>query len=439
MYKKNIFIILFLSITFLLSVACSSQKDNHSTSSQKKLLLNNNYDADTAMFVSVSSDGEYAVTSSVGKSVILWDIQHKTKTLISTNANIYSAYFIKNSDKFIWQDLNDIVHVEDVYGNMIETFKASPTYSEVMTSNLNTYFSTDEDWNLWKRENNQLKIIKKEYGGAGFIGAEKPMNLTLSLNDQFLLTSGNAEDGWDNLPIKYGFSTLGENAKPGYGRNLPLMDGIVLWNVQTGKPLRKFAGNENKTIATLSPDGKYVVGCDEAINCYVWLTNIGKRLFQLESVWDQKGNRAPPKTYSNVENGFSGVISVKFIDANHYLRFSDGVPYADLFNIQKPYPLKYFYLGIKPAPSVASYDRDESIDTAPAVHILVTGQDTGSGINVYQYDPKTQTLQLIWTPNGLFKNGKTFEQDLGIPQKQSPKDYEKVLIKNGWDPDNPNQ
>ena len=43
------------------------------------------------------------------------------------------------------------------------------------------------------------------------------------------------------------------------------------------------------------------------------------------------------------------------------------------------------------------WERDQAIDTAPNVHILVVAQEYNNGILVYHYDPNTQTLRQIWS------------------------------------------
>ena len=55
--------------------------------------------------VSVSSNGHYAVTSNLANQIILWDLKNHTQKVISNHANSYSAYFIKNSPYFMWQEL----------------------------------------------------------------------------------------------------------------------------------------------------------------------------------------------------------------------------------------------------------------------------------------------------------------------------------------------
>ena len=42
--------------------------------------------------------------------------------------------FIKNTNEFMWQDLNNIVHIETVNGKQRFKFKNFPIYSEDLTS-----------------------------------------------------------------------------------------------------------------------------------------------------------------------------------------------------------------------------------------------------------------------------------------------------------------
>ncbi|MDY6943167.1 MAG: WD40 repeat domain-containing protein, partial [Pseudomonadota bacterium] len=69
-----------------------------------------------------------------------------------------------------------------------------------------------------------------------------------------------------------------------------------------------------------------------------------------------------------------------------------------LYHVDRPQLIKYIPLGERPRPSVDRYARNAAFDTAPAAGLLVTGQEYGSGINVYQYHPDSQTLELLWSP-----------------------------------------
>jgi WD40 repeat protein len=186
-----------------------------------------------------------------------------------------------------------------------------------------------------------------------------------------------------------------------------LLEGVVLWSVENGKPLKKFSANVAKTYATLSSDGKYVVAGDEDSLAFVWSKD-GKKIFDLYDLTfgkfiktgskienyktDKTGLIQKPKDFSN-----DAILSIKFIDLQgDYLRFTTYVPYAILYNINNPKPLKYLPLGKHPFPSVDDYSRNASIDTAPAANILVMGKASSGGILVYKFDPIKQTLTKIW-------------------------------------------
>ena len=76
---------------------------------------------DPVISLSVSSDGRYVVSGHVGRNadpsnpigqLVLWDIEKKTKTVLSKNANAFSAMFIPDSHEFMWQDDKDIIYMQ---------------------------------------------------------------------------------------------------------------------------------------------------------------------------------------------------------------------------------------------------------------------------------------------------------------------------------------
>ena len=116
------------------------------------------------MVLSVSSDGKYAISTDYSRHAVLWDIAHKSyKVLPVYPVNIYSAYFIKNSDRFIIQkDNNNEVLVEDVKGNLVKSFKVDfPSYGQVMTTDLKNYIAADEDFNVYRYESGQKTQMMK--------------------------------------------------------------------------------------------------------------------------------------------------------------------------------------------------------------------------------------------------------------------------------------
>lgn len=347
------------------------------------------------MVLSVSSDGDYAISSNSNKGVILWDIKNETYKVVSKNGNIYSAYFIKNSPYFIWQDLNNYVHVDNVSGEEILRFLNFPVYGQVMGSNLKTYFASDINWALFSAYKTKQKKINPGY--LSFLGTGKLLNLTLSNDDEHLLTSGFSGDAYGPAPL--------DSKKGKYN-----LDGVVLWDTETGRPIRKFTGNATHVFATFSPDGKYIVAGDMDSLAFVWRLHGDERMAlydllygQLISLpggkvkWNRKGLiPAPKNTKASPAGSVDRIVALKFIDNNHYLRFASEEPFVALYNVSDPKPLKYFSLGVVPRPSVYNFTRDESIDTAPKAHILVTGQLKGNGIIVYKYNSKNQTLKKIW-------------------------------------------
>ncbi len=362
-----------------------------------------------AMVVSVSSNGKYAISSNQDKKIILWNIANKTYKVISKNGNIYSAYFIKNTNDFMWQDLNDIVHVQDVNGNEILSFHNFPTYGEVMTSDLKNYFASDINWVVYSGYGKSQKIVKPSYGdGSDFIGNQKLLNLTLSYNDKYLLLSGSGNAGEKN---KNAISISKSQIFDG-----KYIDDVTLWYAATKEPIFKFPGNVFSTVATISPNDKYIVSIDEDDFAYLWDLKTGKRLLHL---WDIYGGHArkvtkyglrydfdttglikPPAEFAQLQKEAPyAIYSVRFIGNNHYLRFDDDEPWAILYNVHDPRPVKYLPLGSDPMPSLDDPSRDAGIDTSPAAHILVMGQENSDGIIVYQYDPATKTLEKIWAPS----------------------------------------
>ena len=111
-------------------------------------------------------------------------------------------------------------------------------------------------------------------------------------------------------------------------------------------------------------------------------------------------------------------------------------PYAILYKVDSPKPLKYFYLGKDPLPALNDFAQDAAIDSSPSKHILVIAMHaSASGILEYQYDPKTMTLKRIWV--GDFPATEAEAALAAYKQKTNPTppaklDIEKPWYKNLW-------
>ncbi len=335
--------------------------------------------------ISVSSDGQYAISTNDSRGVVLWNIKEKTSKVIDYPANIYSAYFIHNTHNFMWQnDKTNEVYIQSINGEIIKHFNPKfPTYGQIINSQLSNYYANDESGHLYGFKNGQ-QIFKAKVPYGDFLGSQKLINLYLNEN-RLLATS--------------------------------FVD-VMLYTL-AGKQLHDYQKNVSKTIAIFSPDGKYVISGDSNYNLIAfnllnntsekaWDLGYGKptKLNKYGAVisWDSKGMIKTPSNFKNIntheEN--DNVLAIKFIDKNHYLRFTTSIPYVILYKLNNPKPLRFINLGKNPMPSVTDYTRDQSIDTSWKNHILVTGKAWDNGIIVYRYDPKTQTLKKIWQPSGSF-------------------------------------
>lgn len=363
------------------------------------LYKNNAYSTGSIFVLSISSDGNYVVSTDDNRQAILWNLKNQTWKILDNKANVYSAYFIKNSNNYMWQhDVNNEVIIKNIEGKTIKKFNPRfPTYGQIITNDLKKYFATNDEWDVYFWNG---KIIKKINDGyLSFLGEGKIINWSLSKNEDYALSSGSSG---------YKFSQIKINQPKGRIN----LNGVVLWSTKTGQPIRKFPGNQVYTYATISPDGKYIVSGDSNGLGFVWALDYGDKIASLTSPlgrviktlkdnygWDNKGYPKLPSGFKNdIDKLADALYSVKFIDKNHYLRFTTCVPYAILHEVTDPKPLKYLKLGKDPMPSICDYVRDQSIDTSPKAHILVTGQQNGNGIIVYQYDPKTKTLKKTWSP-----------------------------------------
>lgn len=350
------------------------------------------------MVASLSSNGQFVLTSHRDKSLVLWNLESKTHNVVSNNTNIYSAYFVKNNDKYIWQDLDKTVHIRSINGEQIKSFTLPyDTYGHVISTDLGTYVSSDNTYAIKLGYGSDAVTLKAGDQGT-FSGFGKLLNLQLSKDDKILLSVGYSWSHPDHET--YQFS---EQRKIEYKE----LYGPMLWDIVSRRPVSMLPGNAAKTYATFSPDGNTVIsGCENG-NGLIWnvgTTNVKTELASLfhgipidkskeRWEWDKTNLIRAPKSFTN-----EAIISLKYISGNKfYLRFTTNQPYAILYTIENPLPLKYLELGKIPFPAVSDYDRNAAIDSAPEAGILVTGQRDGNGINVYKFDKENLTLQKIWT------------------------------------------
>ena len=377
--------------------------------------------------LSVSSDGKYILSTHYGRYLILWDLENHSSSILNQHTNIHSPYFIKGGHHFLWQDAdNNDVHLQTVEGHSLRTFNPGfPVYGHVMSSDEEAYIASADDWSLYHLENNQVTAFKKnikDYSGSARL-------LGLSLEKNYLLTSGDTSFKKEKLPIGIGLTAREVNPNIAPHVDYSLLDGIALWDAKTGKPQKKFFGTMSKTMSTISPDSNYVVAVDEGLGLYVWEMHSGKRLYIMDVPTSpdtsychsagcikeleekiKKTKVIPDDFYEHPFANDARSVAVKFIDEDgHLIRFINSVNYATLYHVDSPKVQAYMDFGKNPQPHVFSVFRSANlIDTAPKAKILAMGQsgvgtnnkNKTTGIIVYRFDDKTQTLKRLWAPQG---------------------------------------
>ncbi len=359
------------------------------------------------MVLSVSSDGNYAIATNTNKQAVLWNLKNHSYKIVFKDANIYSAYFIKNTDYFMYQnDANNNAVIEDVNGNVIKTFNPGfPTYGEAVTSNLRTYAASDENLSVYKIDlsNNQKYVLNQswclqDHNGAKYKGQGTSTCLNFMSSDQ-----------------TFGLQFTPDETKLVGGNFFDLF----IWDLKTntGTMIQK---NDAQTVAAINPDGSYVVTGDiEELGYMQSLHNLKQPGYKIQ--WSNPPDATTQAYFSNPENS-QQILAMKFIDAQHVLVFYGAFP--NLFNFATLHaplsetkidpswnglvlkPIKYLPL----IPNAATdthyqkdwpltsddFSRDQAIDTSPSAHILVMSMAEKNGIIVYQYDPSTQTLTRVW-------------------------------------------
>ncbi|MGM0823595.1 MAG: WD40 repeat domain-containing protein [Pseudomonadota bacterium] len=348
--------------------------------------------------LSISSNGRYVISVHEDGALVLWDIEAQEWEQLADNANLYSAYFIEESDAFLWQDQEDMVYVQRVDGEVIEEFDHFPTYGHVMSADRQHYLSSNRNWNIYHGHGDALRPVLLDSQSPSFTGTGQVLNI--SMGGDFFVSGGSGSPGGaleDSPPVReeddFRFSSS-------YG-------GVTLWDIDTLEPVAKLPGNSSKTYATISPDGQWVVSGDENNLGFFWNTDkpavrydmanyfvglyLGEDPNSYNGLWDKSQLIEAPEKASAI------TIAISFINGSEeFLRLGTDSHYAALFEAGNPWPQKYLDLGTDPFPSVNNYSRNLSIDSAPDANLLVTGHAFDGGITVYRYDPVDRTLTKEW-------------------------------------------
>ena len=368
---------------------------------------------DPVISLSVSSDGRYVVSGHVGRNadpsnpigqLVLWDIEKKTKTVLSKNANAFSAMFIPDSHEFMWQDDKDIIYMQNVDGQVIKSFQHPFTLqNHRMTADKSFYLSADM-WNhLYKGYENDITPIYTD--GASI---SKPVDLSI-VGDYFLSVTAPCSD--PDSPVAETQLTANPINPSEYKKNS--YDGVILWNKNTLKPIAKLNGNCGATNGLISPNGKWVITGGENATYYMWeINNPNNRqdLAQVNSDLNHENSERykqkllpKPDKFKNKQLALNHTVAIAFLTEKDFILLGKsgnkdgfGDELARLFTVGEPWIKAYVEIGNDPSISTNYYQRNLSVSSSPKAHILVTGQATGGGINVYKYHPEKMELEKIW-------------------------------------------
>jgi hypothetical protein len=356
--------------------------------------------AGPAMSLGVSESGRYIISAHSDNKLILWDLHEKKWSTLRGKANLYSAYFVPGQNAFLWQDTDNTVIAQTVDGDVLKQFQHFPTYSHVISKDLETYLSADGYWNVFSGYGETKRPVLKDGVVPSFIGAGKLLNLSLDRNNTFFVTAGFDDDS----------SVIANHSPLNSSQRFSKYGGVTLWDAKTKQPVAKLRGNSAKTHAIISPNGQWVVSADENGKSFSWNTshpeqrtrNAGYSGLFIENLpdglpaseyYDKSGLIDRP----NGPHKFT--IALAFIhNSEYYLRFGNNSHFAALFKTGSPWPVKYFDLGESPKLVTygSQYDRNTAIATSPEAGILAMGHQSTGGISVYQFDPDKLTLERIW-------------------------------------------
>ena len=366
---------------------------------------------DPALSVSVSTDGRYAISGHAARKtnsvsprgqMDLWDIEKKQKTILSDNANSFSALFIPDSHEFMWQDQNDIVHVQNVDGQEIKSFKHPHVQNHRITADKSFYLSVDFWGRIYKGYGDEIQPVYTD-------GGPTINPYSLSIVDNYFLSVTDTCHGLDDPVAETNLTAnpvnLSSSKKSSY-------DGVTLWDKNTLKPIAKLIGNCGSTNGLISPDGKWVITGGENTTYYMWeIDNLNNRqplsipnnwgIYDEEKYKNDKSIPLPEKLKD--EPVSVGTVAYAFLSETDYVglgrsgrKNGEGFQFAALYKAGEPWIKAYVEIGNNPSISTNYFQRNLSVSSSPTAHILVTGQATGGGINVYKYHPDKMELEKIW-------------------------------------------
>ena len=358
--------------------------------------------------LSVSTDGRYVISAHAAEDadrhkpigqLVLWDVDRKEKTILARNANAFSASFIPDSHEFMWQDSKNIVHIQNVEGKEVTNFRHFQVKTHIMSADKQFYLSSNMEDNgqLYKGYGEDLVPV---YTDGGI-----PFPLTLSMTKDYFLS---ATETCTTSPYPVVETNLTINPINPDSSKRSSYTGVTLWDRHTLKPIARLYGNCGYTTGLISPNGDWVVTGGENFGNYMWSVGDLNLRLKLELVddsviyhkkppLDEKHPLSVPEKYNGKQITLNDTIAISFLSEKDFILLNKTKTdeLAPLYTIGNPLIKGYVETG-KPYVSTNYFQRNLSVSSSPKAHILVTGQATGGGINVYKYHPEKMELEKIW-------------------------------------------
>ena len=348
--------------------------------------------------LSVSTDGRYVISAHAAEDadrhkpigqLVLWDIEKKEKTILARNANAFSAFFIPDSHEFMWQDSKNIVHIQNIEGKEVTNFQHFQVKTHIMSADKQFYLSSNMEDNgqLYKGYGEDLVPV---YTDGGI-----PFPLTLSMTKDYFLS---ATETCTTSPYPAVETNLTINPVNPDSSKRSSYTGVTLWDRHTLKLIARLYGNCGYTTGLISPNGDWVVTGGENFGNYMWeIHNIMNRQ-RLSLKFDNIPEKLKEKQITKISViAYAFVTDTEFValrQSGNYDGYGDEI--AAVYSVGEPQIKGYVEIGNDPSISTNYYQRNLSISSSPKAHILVTGQATGGGINVYKYHPDKMELEKIW-------------------------------------------
>ena len=347
--------------------------------------------------LSISSDGRYVVSAHYGKKLVLWDLEKRTKEVIAERVNTNRPYFIPNSHDFMWQDKNNIVHIQNVEGKEITHFKHYKVERHLMSEDRKLYISADQTGEIYKGYGDEMKPI--------YTDTPIRQHYNFALSDKYFLSASGGGPYDPDSAVE--LNPKEDPVQPSVYKKSSY-NGVTLWDRETLKPVARLGGFGGRSDALFSPDGKWIIGGGENLRHYMWETaNLTNRLMLADP---DRGIRNPKVNDDSqllrvpgVNIGLNNPVTYAFVTETEFIEFRMsarkeglGEKYSPLYTVGDPWIKAFVEIGNNPVISTDFYEKSNSVASAPKAHILVTGQAYHGGINVYRYHPNKMTLEKIW-------------------------------------------